>query len=84
MPVNHDLYQDLGCTKEEILEKRKQDPRLDSLLNQYSQADAEVVAAETAASDAPTDDQLKKLKQKRSLVKEKIVQQLEALSLSGR
>jgi len=76
MPVIHDLYQDLSCTKEEIQQKRAQDSRLDSLLNKYSQADAEVVKAESATSDAPSDDALKKLKEKRLLVKDQIVQQL--------
>ncbi|MGE8185951.1 hypothetical protein [Pseudomonas sp. NPDC086278] len=77
MPVTHDLYQDLSCTKEEIQQRRTKDPLLDSLINKYSQADAEVVKAESATSDAPSDDALKKLKEKRYQVKEKIVQQLQ-------
>lgn len=80
MPVTHDLYQDLSCTKEEIQQKRTKDPLLDSLLNKYSQADAEVVKAETAKSDAPSDDTLKKLKEKRVQVKNKIVERLQSPS----
>jgi uncharacterized protein YdcH (DUF465 family) len=80
MPVNHDLYQDLKVSKEEIQQRRTKDPLLDSLINKYSQADAEVVKAETAKSDAPSDDQLKKLKENRLLVKDKIVKQLQASS----
>ncbi|TPG66219.1 DUF465 domain-containing protein [Pseudomonas arsenicoxydans] len=80
MPVNHDLYQDLKVSKEEIQQRRTKDPLLDSLINKYSQADAEVVKAETAKSDAPSDDQLKKLKEHRLLVKDKIVKQLQASS----
>ncbi|MGF6400113.1 uncharacterized protein YdcH (DUF465 family) [Pseudomonas frederiksbergensis] len=80
MPVTHDLYQDLRCTKEEIQQKRTKDPLLDSLLNKYSQADAEILKAESAQSDAPSDDALKKLKEKRLQVKDKIVQQLQARS----
>lgn len=80
MPVTHDLYQDLKLTKEEVQQKRTQDSRLDSLINQYSEADAEVVKAETATSDAPSDDTLKKLKEKRLQVKDKIVAQLQARS----
>ena len=80
MPVTHDLYQDLKLTKEEVQQKRTQDSRLDSLINQYSEADAEVVKAETATSDAPSDDTLKKLKEKRLQVKDKIVEQLQARS----
>ncbi|MBV4458115.1 DUF465 domain-containing protein [Pseudomonas sp. COR58] len=77
MPVPHDLFQDLKISKEEIQQRRTQDPLLDSLINKYSQADADVVKAETATSDAPSDDALKKLKEKRLLVKDKIVQQLQ-------
>ncbi|EJM17423.1 Protein of unknown function (DUF465) [Pseudomonas sp. GM21] len=80
MPVPHDLFQDLKVSKEEIQQKRTKDPLLDSLINKYSQADADVVKAETASSDAPSDDVLKKLKEKRLQVKDKIVQQLQASS----
>lgn len=80
MPVTHDLYQDLRCTKEEIQQKRTKDPLLDSLLNKYTQADAEVVKAESAQSDAPSDEVLKKLKEKRVQVKNKIVERLQAPS----
>ncbi|RON50466.1 DUF465 domain-containing protein [Pseudomonas frederiksbergensis] len=78
MPVQHDLYQDLKISKEEIQQKRTKDPLLDSLINKYVQADKEVVKAETAQSDAPSDDALKKLKEQRLLVKDKIVQQLKS------
>ncbi|HJR28529.1 MAG TPA: hypothetical protein VJ889_07430 [Pseudomonas sp.] len=80
MPVTHDLYQDLRCTKEEIQQKRTKDPLLDSLLNKYSQADAEVLKAESAQSDAPSDEALKKLKEKRVQVKNKIVERLQTPS----
>ena len=80
MPVPHDLFQDLKVSKEEIQQKRTKDPLLDSLINKYSQADADVVKAETATSDAPSDDVLKKLKEKRVQVKDKIVAQLQAKS----
>ena len=73
MPVSHDLYQDLKRSKEEIQQKRTKDPLLDSLLNKYSQADAEVVKAEEAKSN---DDMVRKLKEARLLVKDKIVKQL--------
>jgi uncharacterized protein YdcH (DUF465 family) len=77
MPVPHDLYQDLKRSKEEIQQKRTKDPLLDSLLNKYSQADAEVVKAEEAKSN---DDTVRKLKEARLLVKDKIVKQLGASS----
>ena len=80
MPVIHSLTEDLNLSKEEIQQKRTKDPLLDSLINKYSQADAEVVKAESAQSDAPSDDALKKLKEKRLQVKDKIVQQLQASS----
>ncbi|MHC8309294.1 DUF465 domain-containing protein [Pseudomonas sp. GT1P32] len=77
MPVSHDLFQDLKISKEEIQQKRTKDPLLDSLINKYSQADAEVVKAEQAKS---SDDAVKKLKETRLLVKDKIVKQLQASS----
>ncbi|MHC8386891.1 hypothetical protein ACYZTM_02245 [Pseudomonas sp. MDT2-39-1] len=80
MPVPHDICQDLKLSKEDIQQKRSKDSRLDSLLNQYSQADAEVVKAETAQSDAPSDDALKKLKEKRVQVKNQIVERLKTPS----
>ncbi|MFG6203215.1 hypothetical protein [Pseudomonas retamae] len=83
MPVSHDLYQDLGCKKEEIEQKRSEDPKLDSLLNKYFDVDKAVVEAEKAQSDAPTDDELKKLKEKRVIVKEQIVSQLAGQPLTG-
>ena len=83
MPVSHDLYQDLGCKKEEIEQKRSEDPKLNSLLNKYFDVDKAVVEAENAKSDAPTDDDLKKLKEKRVIVKEQIVAQLAGQPLTG-
>ncbi|CAH0238336.1 uncharacterized protein YdcH (DUF465 family) [Pseudomonas frederiksbergensis] len=80
MPVTHDLYQDLRCTKEELQQKRTKDKLLDSLLNKYTQADAEVVKAESAQSDAPSDEVLKKLKEKRVQVKDKIAERLKTPS----
>jgi uncharacterized protein YdcH (DUF465 family) len=80
MPVPHDLYADLKLSKEDVQQKRTKDPLLDSLINKYSQADAEVVKAETAQSDAPSDDALKKLKEKRVQVKNQIVDRLQAPS----
>ena len=80
MPVIHSLTEDLNLSKEEIQQKRTKDPLLDSLLNKYQQADDDVVKAETAQSDAPSDEALKKLKEKRLQVKDKIVQQLQAPS----
>jgi len=80
MPVIHSLTEDLNLSKEEIQQKRTKDPLLDSLINKYSQADAEVVKAETAQSDAPSDDALKKLKAQRVEVKQKIVDRLQTPS----
>ena len=80
MPVIHDLLQDLKISKEDIQQKRTKDPLLDSLINKYLQADAEVLKAESAQSDAPSDDALKKLKEKRVQVKQKIVDRLQTPS----
>ena len=74
MPVKHDLYQDLGLSKEAIHERRASDNRLDSLLHQYDSADKEVLELESSSGG---DEELEKLKNKRLLIKDKIVEQLE-------
>ncbi|MDB6048744.1 MAG: hypothetical protein JWR17_1490 [Pseudomonas sp.] len=76
MPVKHDLLKDLNITKEEITARRGKDQRLSQLLDSYDAVDAEVVEAESPSSGNVTDNQLKKLKEKRLLVKDKIVQRL--------
>ena len=73
MPVKHDLYQDLGLSKEVVHERRAQDKRLDALLTQYDAADGEVLAAEKASA---SDEEVEKLKKKRLLVKDEIVGRL--------
>lgn len=73
MPVKHDLYQDLGLSKEVVHERRAQDKRLDSLLTQYDAADGEVLAAEKVSA---SDEEVEKLKKKRLLVKDEIVGRL--------
>lgn len=73
MPVKHDLYQDLGMSKEVVHERRASDKRLDSLLTQYDAADGEVLKAESASA---SDDEVEKLKKKRLLIKDEIVAKL--------
>lgn len=82
MPVKHDLYADLSITKEELGKQRSKDPRLNHLVDDYETIDADIVKAEAEAEAGSagdvTDDQLKKLKEKRLLAKDKIVRQLSA------
>ncbi|TFY93011.1 DUF465 domain-containing protein [Pseudomonas nabeulensis] len=73
MPVKHDLYQDLGLSKEVVHERRASDKRLDSLLTQYHAADGEVLKAESASA---SDEDVEKLKKKRLLIKDEIVAKL--------
>ena len=73
MPVKHDLYQDLGLSKEVVHERRASDKRLDSLLTQYDAADGEVLKAESASA---SDEDVEKLKKKRLLIKDDIVAKL--------
>ena len=73
MPVKHDLYQDLGLSKEVVHQRRASDKRLDSLLTQYDAADGAVLEAESASA---SDEDVEKLKKKRLLVKDRIVEQL--------
>ena len=73
MPVKHDLYQDLGLSKEVVHERRAGDNRLDSLLTQYDAADAQVLKAESASA---SDEDVEKLKKKRLSLKDEIVERL--------
>ena len=73
MPVKHDLYQDLGLSKEVVHARRASDKRLDSLLTQYDDADKEVLKAESASA---SDEDVEKLKKKRLLIKDEIVAKL--------
>ncbi|CAH0236835.1 MULTISPECIES: YdcH family protein [Pseudomonas] len=76
MPVPHDLCQDLKCEKDHIQQKRSENPRLDSLLQKYSQLDAEVLDAEKPTSAALSDVALETLKKKRLQVKDEIMEHL--------
>ncbi|QXI25656.1 DUF465 domain-containing protein [Pseudomonas vanderleydeniana] len=74
MPVKHDLFADLHLTREQVTERSAQDSKLNHLLNEYDEIDKQVLAAEAALAE---DDDVRKLKEKRLLVKDKIVRQLE-------
>lgn len=78
MPVPHDLYQDLSRTKEEIQQRRAQDARLDSLLDDYREIDKHVLAIESMNAGNVSDDELRTFKERRLLIKDKIQQRLEA------
>jgi hypothetical protein len=73
MPVKHDLYQDLGFSKEVVHERRASDKRLDVLFTQYDAADEEVLKAESASA---SDEKVEVLKKKRLLIKDEIAQRL--------
>ncbi|WP_421522918.1 DUF465 domain-containing protein [Pseudomonas yamanorum] len=73
MPVKHDLYQDLGLSKEAVDGRRAKDPHLNALFDKYKTVDELVLSAEKAAG---SDDELKKLKEKRLLVKDEIAKLL--------
>ena len=74
MPVKHNLFEDLKLTREEVQKRRTSDDLLSRLLDEYDALDARVLQAESASA---ADDEVKKLKEKRLLVKDKIVQQLD-------
>lgn len=77
MPVSHDLFQDLNYPKDHIQKKRSEDPRLNSLLQKYSELDAEVVEAEKPTSAGLSGGALEALKKKRLLIKDEIAQRLQ-------
>ncbi|PVZ20643.1 MULTISPECIES: DUF465 domain-containing protein [unclassified Pseudomonas] len=74
MPVKHDLFEDLGVSKESVLQRSGDDPKLAKLLSDYQDIDSQVVEAEQQAA---ADDVVRKLKEKRLLVKDRITQQLD-------
>ncbi|MCI8209819.1 hypothetical protein AUC61_09750 [Pseudomonas sp. S25] len=76
MPVKHDLYADLKLTREQVTERSSKDKKLTQLLSDYGQIDSEVLTAESGSGI--NDDDLKKLKEKRLLIKDKIVQRIES------
>lgn len=76
MPVKHDLFADLSLTRDEVAERGRRDARLQQLLNDYESADVEVLNAEKGSAGGIGDDALRKLKEKRLLVKDRIVQRL--------
>ncbi|MEG5265863.1 DUF465 domain-containing protein [Pseudomonas sp. JDS28PS106] len=76
MPVKHDLFADLKMTRDEVARRSKSDAKLQQLLSDYDEADSQVLDAEKGLSGGAGDDQLKKLKERRLLVKDKIVQRL--------
>lgn len=78
MPVKHDLYADLSIAKEELSKQRSKDPRLNHLVEDYATIDADIVKAEAGSAGDVTDEQLRKLKEKRLLAKDRIVRQLNA------
>jgi len=78
MPVKHDLYADLSITKDELIKLRSADAKLNQLVDDYDTIDADIVKAEAGSAGDVSDDQLKKLKEKRVLTKEKIVNQIAA------
>jgi uncharacterized protein YdcH (DUF465 family) len=78
MPVKHDLFADLKLTKDEVTQRSRTDAKLQQLLSDYDEADSQVLDAEKGLAGGVGDDALKKLKEKRLLVKDKIVQRLSA------
>lgn len=77
MPVKHDLFKDLSFSKEQVTERSKTDKKLNHLLADYGQIDLQVLDVESGAAGNVSDDALKKLKEKRLLIKDSIVQRLE-------
>lgn len=80
MPVTHNLYADLGRTKEEVAALQQTSTLLQSLVTKYEDIDRQVVDAERAAAD---DETVSGLKKKRLDIKNKIVQEIEYPGTQG-
>ncbi|MDF0730945.1 DUF465 domain-containing protein [Pseudomonas entomophila] len=77
MPVSHDLYQDLHYPREIVQQRRQQDPALDRLLDEYTDIDNQILAAESIRAGISNDDDLRRLKERRLSIKYMIERQLE-------
>ncbi len=79
MVATHDIYQDLGRSKEEIEKRRAEDPKLDELLKDYASIDEQIVMSESLDGGESSDDEpTHALKTQRLQVKDRIVRQLES------
>jgi uncharacterized protein YdcH (DUF465 family) len=76
MPVKHDLYADLSVSKEELSKLRSKDAKLNQLVEDYGMIDTDIRRAEAGEAGDVSDDQLKKLKEKRLLAKDQIVKHI--------
>ncbi|MFR0672153.1 hypothetical protein ACLUUI_03525 [Enterobacterales bacterium AW_CKDN230030176-1A_HGKHYDSX7] len=77
MPVSHDLYQDLHYPREIVQQRRQADKELDRLLDDYTDIDNQVLAAESISAGNYEDDDLLRLKERRLSVKYMIERQLD-------
>lgn len=77
MPVSHDLYQDLHYPREIVQQRRQADKELDRLLDDYTDIDNQVLAAESISAGNYEDDDLRRLKERRLSVKYMIERQLD-------
>ncbi|MCS3470251.1 uncharacterized protein YdcH (DUF465 family) [Pseudomonas sp. JUb42] len=77
MPVKHDLFKDLGFTREQVAERSKADKKLNQLLVDYDEIDAGVLKAEAGAAGSVSDEQLNRLKEKRLRIKDGIMQHMQ-------
>ncbi|MFS2161545.1 DUF465 domain-containing protein [Pseudomonas sp. Pseusp122] len=77
MPVKHDLFKDLGFTREQVAQRSKTDRKLNQLLVDYNGIDAEILATEAGAAGSVSDEQLIKLKEKRLRIKDGIMQHMQ-------
>ncbi|UZJ62233.1 DUF465 domain-containing protein [Pseudomonas sp. KU26590] len=78
MPVKHDLYADLSITKEELAKRKSNDAKLNALVDHYDELDGHIVSVEQAGD--VSDDELKKLKEKRLQAKDTIARHLDTAS----
>ncbi len=69
MPVTHDLLADLHITADEFEKLKEKDPSLTKLHKEYLARDKATIAAE---NNGTADDEVKRLRKERLLIKDKI------------
>jgi uncharacterized protein len=79
MVATHDIYQDLGYSRDDLEKRRTSDAQLDELLKDYASLDEQIVMSESLdGGDSSDDEPTRTLKAKRLQVKDSIVRQLDS------
>lgn len=83
MSAPHDICQDLNLTGEQMHQRRKDDPQLDTLVAEYENLDRRIVDAEETTSAIISDEEMTSMKTKRLELKDQIMQRVQQSEAGG-